>query len=269
MSLNRILSIVFLIGSIILAYVLINGIKYDIDLEKRISQGEAKIIERLKLIREAEIVYQEVNGTYTSDWDKLISFIDTGKYYLTEKSEEIVTLEYGADSVIVTIDTIGVIPAKQRIFEETNYVLAGETGLFIEYLVEEGKNIVINQNVYTFTKEGRKLTYKASQEGTIVDITSKSSGEDVEKGEPLIELKKFKFNPNIDITQIPYVPGEKDTKFLIWADEVDKSGVFVDVIEVINPTPVDPSRKEDSEIRNRKPLRFGSRTDVTTSGNWE
>jgi hypothetical protein len=32
--------------------------------------------------------------------------------------------------------------------------------------------------------------------------------------------------------------------------------------------PIDKSRKEDSEIKNRKPLRFGSKSEITISGNW-
>jgi hypothetical protein len=68
--------------------------------------------------------------------------------------------------------------------------------------------------------------------------------------------------------RLPYVP-DSENQFKIWADKINKSGVMVDVIEVIDPAPVDPTRREDNEIKNRKPLRFGSRTDVTTSGNWE
>jgi hypothetical protein len=80
----------------------------------------------------------------------------------------------------------------------------------------------------------------------------------------------YKFDPGIDINEIPYVPGiDEKVEFQIYADEIERSGVMIDVIEVINPRPVDPTRKESNEIRNRKPLRFGSRTDVTTGGNWE
>jgi hypothetical protein len=67
-----------------------------------------------------------------------------------------------------------------------------------------------------------------------------------------------------------YVPGhDGDVKFEIYADEVTKGNVQVDVIEVRNTQPFDPSRQESNEATNRKPLRFGSRTDVTTAGNWE
>jgi hypothetical protein len=272
MSTTRILSIVFFLVAVGLAYYLISSVKFDIDEEKRIAEGEAKIIERLRLIREAEIVYQEVNGNYTSDWDKLISFIDTGRYFLTERSEEIITLDYGADSVVVNIDTIGVIPAKQRIFEEVVYVLAGDDGSFGEYMVDVGDKISVNQKIYTYRKTGddRFLSYRATVTGTIQEIEPKSRGDNVGKGEQLMEVLNFKFDPNMDISRIPFVPGDKEqTKFLIYADEIERSGVMIDVIEVVNPKPVDPTRKESNEIRNRKPLRFGSRTDVTTGGNWE
>jgi hypothetical protein len=44
---------------------------------------------------------------------------------------------------------------------------------------------------------------------------------------------------------------------------------LVNAIEVWNPSPIDPDRDEESEINIKKPLRFGSRTNITTAGNWE
>ena len=41
-----------------------------------------------------------------------------------------------------------------------------------------------------------------------------------------------------------------------------------DVVEVRNPKPFDPDRKESNEANINKPLRFGSRTSITTAGNW-
>ena len=43
----------------------------------------------------------------------------------------------------------------------------------------------------------------------------------------------------------------------------------VNVVEVRNPKPFDPNRKETNEANINKPLRFGSRTSITTAGNWE
>ena len=107
MSKTKIISLVMLVVWVCLAVFLVYSIKSSIDEKKRIASAEARIIEQLKMIRDAETAYMQVNGQYTSDWDKLIAFIDTGSFYLTERSETIIPLPYDNDSIIVTIDTLG------------------------------------------------------------------------------------------------------------------------------------------------------------------
>ena len=75
--------------------------------------------------------------------------------------------------------------------------------------------------------------------------------------------------PNFDVSQLPFVPGYENVKFVVWADKVEKSGLMIDVIEVRNPRPVDPTRDEESDRTTRKPLRFGNKFSITTTGNWE
>lgn len=79
----------------------------------------------------------------------------------------------------------------------------------------------------------------------------------------------FAKKKNFNVDRLPYVPGYDNVKFEIVADEIEKSGKMIDVIEVWNPKPVNPERDPDSEYRSKKPLRFGSQFSVTTSGNWE
>ena len=197
MNNTKILTIVFGVVSLGLAYFLYYSINSSIEATKKIEKHEARIIEQLKMIREAELAYQAVNGQYTSDWNKLIAFVDTGRFYITEKTETIITLDYGADSTHVEIDTIGNVLVMDSLFKKSVY-------------------------------------------------------------------------PRFDLNTLPYVPGvQPPTKFNIWADKIEKSGVMVDVIEVYNPKPVNPKRDEESEYNTKKPLRFGSRTSVTTAGNWE
>ncbi len=192
MNLTKILTIVFILISVGLAYFLTDSIKKDIEEEGRIANIEAQIINKLKMIRDAQIAYQTVNGNYTSDWDKLISFVDTGRIYITQRREHIITLEYGADSVAVEIDTLGTVSVKDSLFSRTKY-------------------------------------------------------------------------PNFNLQRLPYVPGT-EKEFEIYADELNKSGVNVDVFEVKDPDPVNPLRRAKT---GRGPLRVGSRTEVTTAGNWE
>src|SRR5690606_37158218 len=80
---TRILTIVFTLVAIGIAYYLVDRIKFAIDEEKRIAQVERPIIDKLMFIRDVQVAYKEANGQYTSDWDKLINFIDTGTIYIT------------------------------------------------------------------------------------------------------------------------------------------------------------------------------------------
>lgn len=194
MNLTKILTYVFLVIAIGLAAYLVNLIYSDIESKRRIAEIEARVVEKLKMIRSAEIAYQAVHGQYTSDWDKLISFINEGKIYVIQRREEIIPLDYGADSLYVHVDTLDAVNVRDSLFSRAKY-------------------------------------------------------------------------PELIIEELPLIP-ESDKKFEIFADKITKSGVTVDVIEVRDIDPIDKTRKEDSEIKNRKPLRFGSRTEITTSGNW-
>lgn len=193
MNLTKILTIVFVVISLGLAYFLANSIKIDIEKEQRIASIEKNIIDKLKMIRDAQVAYQSVHGNYTSDWDKLISFVDTGTIYITQRREHIITLDYGADSVVIDIDTLGTVSVKDSLFSKDKY-------------------------------------------------------------------------PNFNLAQLPYIPGNETKKFDIFADEINRNGVNIDVFEVKDPEPINPARLKKT---GRGPLRVGSRTDVTKAGNWE
>lgn len=269
MNVTKIISIVLLLASLALGYYLVNSVKSEIDEKQLIAEREAAVIEKLKLIREAEIVYQEVHGNYTSDWDKLIDFVKNGRYPIIQRKERVVTLSYGADSSIVTFDTLGIISAKERIFKASHNVNAANNGIFERFLVKTGDKVSQGAGAYVLNQNDKDVTHKFRSDGTVVKQENIFEGQPVNKGDLLMTLEEVKFDPSTDIDRLAYVPGYQDVKFEIYAAEVDKSGLLVDVIEVYNPKPFDPTRSEDSDIKNRKPLRFGSKTEVTTSGNWE
>jgi len=118
---NKILTIVFTLEAIGIAYYLVDRIKFAIDEEKRIATVERQIIDKLMFIREAEVAYKEANGQYTSDWNKLTNFIDTGTIYITQKREEIKLLEYGAEETIIHIDTLDNVPVSDSLFSNPTY----------------------------------------------------------------------------------------------------------------------------------------------------
>ena len=177
-----------------LAFFLVSRIKYSIDEEARINAAEDKVIEKLKLIRDAQIAFQSVNGKYANEWDSLLNFVENGNIFLIQRREETVLLDYGAEETTLYLDTLGSV--------------------------------------------------------TVIDSL-------------------FSSIPNFVASNLINVPGYDDVKFEIWASKIEKGGVEVDVVEVRNPKPFDPNRKESNEANINKPLRFGSRTSITTAGNWE
>ena len=177
-----------------LAFFLISRIKYSIDEEARINAAEDKVIEKLKMIRDAQIAFQSVNGKYANEWDSLLNFVENGNIFLIQRREETVLLDYGAEETTLYLDTLGSV--------------------------------------------------------TVIDSL-------------------FSSIPNFIASNLIRVPGYENVKFEIWASKIEKGGVEVDVVEVRNPKPFDPNRKESNEANINKPLRFGSRTSITTAGNWE
>lgn len=196
MNKNKIISILLLVVSLVLGGYLVSSIKSSIDTKEQIARVEEKVQKKLEIIRKAEIGFQSAYGDYTDNWGTLANFIEADSFFITQKTETIIPLSYGADSVVVTIDTLGTVPVMDSLFSHPKFV-------------------------------------------------------------------------NYDFRALKFIPETDNAEFEIFADEITKSGVKVDVIEVRDTAPVNPKRKEENDGRNRKPLRFGSRTDVTTSGNWE
>lgn len=74
--------------------------------------------------------------------------------------------------------------------------------------------------------------------------------------------------PNFDPWALPELPHAPGKYFSLYARDSVRSGVNVDYLEVVDVFPYDRTRSEDNDIPNRRYLRFGSRTEITTAGNW-
>ena len=270
MNLTKILSIVLFAISLALAYYLYYSINSTIVFREKIATTESQIIDKLGVIREAQKVFLEANGRYTSNWDSLINFIETAVLPITVKRETIIPLSYGVDSVKVDIDTIGTISARDKIFKKTYVVNAADNGTFLGYFKKEGDYVVKGTKSYKMKRPANdspdELTFL--EKGTISSLTKLNVGDPIRKGQTLITFWDYQHNPNVDVKTLNIVPGS-GKQFDIFVSKIDRSGIPVWVIEVRDPAPINPERKEENEAKNRKPLRFGSRTDVTTAGNWE
>ncbi|MFA0962994.1 hypothetical protein AB9P05_14410 [Roseivirga sp. BDSF3-8] len=118
---TKILTVVFFVIAIGLGGYLVWSINDSVQQEARIETVEEAVKNKLMLIRDAQIAYQAVNGQYTSEFPKLINFVDTGKFYLVQRKENIITLDYGADSIYIEVDTLGTKAVKDSLFSNPDY----------------------------------------------------------------------------------------------------------------------------------------------------
>ena len=171
MVITRVLSIFFFVVAIGLAVLLYNNIKSKIDEDDQINRQEQLVINKLKMIRDAEIAYLAVNSRYTSSFDTLISFIDTGSIYITQRSEEIKMLAYGAEEVIQHVDTIGKVSVKDSVFVVRESLLNLAEGTVKELNLTVGSTIQKGKVVATIlSNTGKAVKIRASYNATVESI---------------------------------------------------------------------------------------------------
>jgi hypothetical protein len=111
--------------SIFFSYQIYNSIMGPIDFNKVRDQRYAKVINRLKEIRKAQIAYKDVNGKYSKSFDTLIKFIDEGFFTLIERRDSSYLQydrTYRIDMLkeVVVIDTLGTVNVKDSLFNYNN-----------------------------------------------------------------------------------------------------------------------------------------------------
>lgn len=111
----------------LLAYLTFNSIWEPIQFNKLKQKRYAKVIERMKDIRDAELAYKQVTGKFAGDFDQLINFIDTAQFTITQRRDTTVLdkeykQRYGVDKYkeVVLIDTLGYVPVKDSLFGENS-----------------------------------------------------------------------------------------------------------------------------------------------------
>lgn len=271
MNLTKILTYALFIVSLGLAYFLYDNINSTIEFQESIADTEKQIIDKLQIIREAEKVYLEQHGKYTQNWDSLITFIENGVVPITQRTETIIPLSYGKDSIHVVIDTIGTISVKDKIFKKTSTVTAADNGTFMGFDVSLGSFVVKGGNSYRIKKEGQEKTeqVKLIDRGTVNFLADVKPGAKVKKGQLLISIWDYALNPKVNIKTLADIPGSNGKQFSIFTGKIERNNVMVNVIEVVDPAPINPERRASNEAKNRKPLGFGDKNDVSTVGNWE
>ncbi len=122
-KLKPVISIVLWVFIVFLGYQIYESIMKPIKFNTEKKVRYAKVIENLKIIRDAEISYAEVNRRFTAAPNDLISFIDTAEFAITEIKNVVVTEQRGRITIDVEkriVDTVGFKPVKDA-FEGRDY----------------------------------------------------------------------------------------------------------------------------------------------------
>lgn len=84
-----------------------------------------KVIENLKDIQAAELAHKEITGSFTGNWDSLVSFIDTAKFAITQRRDtsyadvaknKAFGISEGYFIEKSLIDTLGFTPVKDSLY---------------------------------------------------------------------------------------------------------------------------------------------------------
>jgi hypothetical protein len=116
MNLTKILSFVFFAVAAFLGYLLWKGVDDVVEQEKRIALLEAATIQKLEMLRDAQLAFQAANGKYAGTWDSLKTFIETGQIFLVQRTETTKLLDYGAEEISVSFDTLGSVSVMDSLF---------------------------------------------------------------------------------------------------------------------------------------------------------
>ena len=123
-----VIQIVLWIVIIFLGWKLWNSVMGPVEFNKIKEARYVKVIKNLKDIQAAELAHKEITGSFTGDWDSLVSFIDTAKFAITQRRDTSyadvaknkafgITDGYFIEESL--IDTLGFTPVKDSLYGTT------------------------------------------------------------------------------------------------------------------------------------------------------
>ena len=149
---KTILQIVLWIICVGLGYLIYRSVTGPIEFQKVKEERFSKVISTLKDIRNSQEAYRTVNGKFANDFKSLVSFVDTGKYTITQQRDSSYMefdKVYGIDLLreVTIIDTLGFVSVKDSLFKGDDryksmmnvpYAQGGETFTMKADIVDKG-----------------------------------------------------------------------------------------------------------------------------------
>jgi len=76
---KAVIQFVLFIIIVALGYMVYDSIMEPVRLNQEKSKRESAVVQRMKEIRSAEIIYKQLNGSFSDKWDSLVQFIDSAE----------------------------------------------------------------------------------------------------------------------------------------------------------------------------------------------
>ena len=122
---KTIIQIVLWIACIVFGYLIYRSVTGPIEFKKVKQERFAKVVSSLKDIRNSQEAYKTVNKKYAKDFNTLVSFVDTGKYTITQQRDssflrynKAFQIDMPVDTIL--IDTLGTVSVKDSLFRNDN-----------------------------------------------------------------------------------------------------------------------------------------------------
>lgn len=108
----------------VLSYLLFNAVYGEVKFNEIKEERYKMAIENLRDLRVSELAHKTVTGKYEADFDKLVRFLDTAKFTLTQRRDSIVPdveqsklIGVDINKEITIIDTLGFRSVKDSLFK--------------------------------------------------------------------------------------------------------------------------------------------------------
>jgi len=119
---KTIIQIVLWIACIGFGYLIYQSVTGPMEFKKVKEERFAKVVSKLKDIRNSQEAYKTVTGKYANDFNTLISFVENGKYTITQQRDSSymeMDKTYGIELLreVKIIDTLGFVSVKDSLFK--------------------------------------------------------------------------------------------------------------------------------------------------------
>jgi hypothetical protein len=213
-TMSKVLLVVGLLAGIALAYQVYYSIAEEIQFQEKKAAIEARTIQRLKDIRDAQEAFADYNGRYANSFDTLLSWIQ----------EPVIPIPFKMGTFHDSLPEV-------KAYEEGYVIRRNEVDSIAQML---GKD----EQAFLEDIDANRTAYK------IVDTLYTSFY--AENFAP--EARQSKRLPQVSLDSLPYAPF-KGERFVMKTDVVEKGGVKQPTILVQDPTPFGREKVKKDTLR--------------------